>query len=195
MELLAEATPLRELMLRGAELLALAGYVSGERVAAIRSGQGHADTADDLQALVRLYRETWGRVHDKVPVTKDMITRALTLSTELNLALGGRDLDDEDPLAERSDPAHVRAQAFTLFVRAYDECRRGVAYLRWHHGDAMAIVPSLYPRRGRRAGEPEEAANDPGEAANELADASTTEEPEPTSDGIVTPATGALASA
>ena len=195
MELLAEATPLRELLLRGAELLALAGYVSGERVAAIRSGQGHADTADDLQALVRLYRETWGRVHDKVPVTKDMITRALTLSTELNLALGGRDLDDEDPLAERSDPAHVRAQAFTLFVRAYDECRRGVAYLRWHHGDAMAIVPSLYPRRGRRAGEPEEAANDPGEAANELADASTTEEPEPTSDGIVTPATGALASA
>jgi hypothetical protein len=131
-------------------------------------------------------------------VTKDMITRALTLSTELNLVLGGRDLEDEDPLTERSDPAYVRAQAFALFVRAYDECRRGVAYLRWHHGDATAIVPSLYPRRGRRPGEPEEAANDAGDAANELAVVRTTapvpaSEPAPTND--VTPATDALASA
>jgi hypothetical protein len=188
--LLQEATPLRELMLRGAELLALAGYVSGERVAAIRSGQGYADTADDLQALGRLYHETWGRVHDKVPVTKDMVARALTLSTELNVVLGGREIDDEDPLIERSNPAHVRAQAFTLFLRAYDECRRGVTYLRWHDGDAAAIVPSLYPRRGRRPGAPEEAANDaPEAAANDVAAASIAalerrSEPAPANDGI-----------
>jgi hypothetical protein len=177
--LLEEATPLRELMLRSAELLALAGYVSAERVAAIRSGQGHADTAADLQALGRLYHEQWNRVRDKVLVTRDMIERAMTLSAELNAVLGAREIADEDPLLEPSDPSHVRAQAFTLFLHAYDECRRGVTYLRWHHGDAAAIVPSLYPRRPRRTGEPNDAANDaPDDATDERLDASRIDEPQ-----------------
>jgi len=187
--LLEEATPLRELMLRGAELLALAGYVPSERVAAIRSGQGYADTAEDLQAMGRMYREIWDHVHDKVPVTKQMVSRAIALSAELNVVLGGRDLDDEDPLTEPSDPTYLRAKAFTLFLRAYDECFRGVAYLRWHHGDAAAIVPSLYPRRGRRLGEREEAANEaPDETRGERRDASHTDDPERTAEPEPAPA-------
>lgn len=146
--LLAEAIPLRALMLGAAETLALAGYVATERVAAIRRGKGHADTAADVQALGRLYRELWDRVHDKVPVTWEMVERSLPLSAELQVALGIREIDEEDPLVEPSGPEHLRAQAFVLFSQAYDECRRGVEYLRWHEGDAGAIVPSLYPRRG-----------------------------------------------
>jgi hypothetical protein len=150
-ELLAEAAPLRELLLHTAETLALAGYVPRERVAAIRSGRGHVDIAGDLQALGRLYPELWGRVHDKVPITREMVERATTLSAELNALLGVREIDDEEPLVEVSDPKYLRAQAYTLFARAYDECRRGVSYLRWHHGDAAVLVPSLYPRRSRRS--------------------------------------------
>jgi hypothetical protein len=194
--LLQEAAPLREVMLRGAELLALAGYFPTERVAAIRSGQGYADTADDLQALGRLYGETWARVHDKVPVTKSMIERAITLSAELNRVLGGREIDDEDPLTEPSGPVHLRAQAFTLFLRAYEECFRGVAYLRWHHGDAAAIVPSLYPRRTRRSLGVEEAANDGPDATTadlveDLVEARSIDEPTP--EPTPAPATGGLA--
>src|SRR5690606_4415823 len=125
------------------------GLVSPERVAAIRSGHGHADTANDLQALGRLYRESWNDVHDKVVVTLPMIERAVALSALINKALGVREID-EDPLVESHDPKHLRAQAFSLFVRAYEECRRGVTFLRWHHGDARSIVPSLYPPRTRR---------------------------------------------
>lgn len=166
--LLTEAVPLRELMLRGAETLALAGFVANERVVAIRRGQGHADTAADLQALGRLYRELWERVHDKVPITRLMVERAITLSAELNAALGIREIGEEDPLVDTHDPGHLRTQAFTLFARAYDECRRGVTYLRWHHGDALAVAPTLYTRQPRRAGvagglsEPEEGAEADG---------------------------------
>jgi hypothetical protein len=168
--LLEEAVPLRELMLSSAEVLALAGYVSRERVVAIRSGQGHADTAADLQALGRLYRELWARVRDKVVVTRDQVERAVTLSAELNKALGVREIDD-NPLVEPRNPRHLRAQAFTLFTHAYVECVRAVEYLRYHHGDSQAIVPSLYARRPRRPGN--------SEAADELLDPSSAVEPEP----------------
>lgn len=148
--LLEEAYPLRDVMLRGAELLAVVGLVSPERVAAIRSGQGHADTAGDVQALGRLYLELWDRVHDKTPVTRAMAERAISLSAELNEALGVRELGEDDPLSDPSDPGRLRSRAFWLFLRAYEECRRGVTFLRWHQGDAGAIVPSLYVRGPRR---------------------------------------------
>jgi hypothetical protein len=174
--LLEEANPLRELMLSSGEVLALAGFVTRERVAAIRSGKGHADTANDLQTLGRLYHELWDRVHDKVPVTREMADRAIVLSVELGKALGGREID-EDPLVEPKDPRHVRAQAFTLFARAYDECNRAVEYLRYHHGDGGGIVPSLYPAPPRRAGGGDDRSED---AANDLLDAGGVDEPEPT---------------
>lgn len=179
--LLGEAVPLRELMLRAAELLALAGLVSNERVAAIRSGQGYADTAADLQALGRMYIELWDRVHDKVPVTRAMAERGITLSAELNEALGVREIGEEHPLAEPVDPAHLRAKAFSLFLRSYDECRRGVSFLRWHHRDARVVVPSLYPRAARRKAEGEVSGRD--EAAEDLVDAGGVNEP----DGEPTP--------
>lgn len=172
--LLAEAGPLRELMLHTAETLALAGYISYERVAAIRAGHGHADTAGDLQALGCLFEELWDRVHDKVPINRAMVERATTLSVELNAALGVREMVDDDPLVEPSDPMHLRAQAFTLFARAYDECRRGVSYLRWRHRDANALVPSLYAPRKRKAG----ASAAENEADDELVDEGGNDEPE-----------------
>jgi hypothetical protein len=159
--LLEEAKPLRELMLSSAEVLSLAGFVSRERVATIRRGKGHADTADDLQALGRLYQELWDRVHDKVPVTREMADRAITLSAQLNKALGGREIE-EDPLVKPKDPKHLRAQAFTLFARAYNECRSAVTYLRRHQGDGDGIVPSLYPPRARRTGGGHDVSEDAG---------------------------------
>jgi len=175
--LIGEAVPLRGLMLGGAELLALAGLVSKERVAAIRSGQGYADTAGDLQTLGRLYLEHWAQVKDKVPVTREMAERAITLSAELNAALGVREIEEEDPLAEPQDASHLQTQAFTLFARAYAECRRGVTFLRWHHGDAAAIVPTLYVKR-RRGGVVE--GEDGDEGVDELLDPSGVEETEAT---------------
>jgi hypothetical protein len=46
--------------------------------------------------------------------------------------------------------AELRARAFTVFARAWEECRRAVTYLRWHEGDADKLVPSLRSNKGPR---------------------------------------------
>lgn len=149
--LLVEAVPLREDMLRSAELLAYFGVFSPERVAAIRSGQGHADTADDVIALGRLFLEEWARAAGKVPVTRAMVDRAPVLGTEIHKALAQREVESS-PLLTADDRRYVQAQAFTLFARVYDETRRGVTYLRWRQRDARRFVPTLYPQRPRSGG-------------------------------------------
>lgn len=149
--LLEEAAPLREDLLRSAELVAYFGVVPIERVAAIRSGTGHFDTAGDLVALGRLFVEIWDRVHGKVFVTRAMVERATVLGGLLNKALAQREIEDS-PLVPNTGRRHLQAQAFTVFARAYDEARRGVSYLRWREGDAHLLVPSLYPHRPRRSG-------------------------------------------
>lgn len=147
--LVAEATPLRERLLRTAELLAYYDIVSVERVAAIRSGTGYASLAEALLALGRLFVELWPRVRDNVIATREEVDRAITLSAQLQKALALQEAD-KSPLLQPSGRRYLRAQAFTLFYRAYEQTRRGVTFLRWDEGDAQAIVPSLYPRRGRR---------------------------------------------
>lgn len=168
-ELLAEAMPLREDLLTTAEMLAHFGLVSRERVVLIRRGHGHADTASDLQALGILLGGAWPSIKDKVPVTRAQVDRAIPLSAELQRAIGVWEAEP-DPLVDRNDARFVRAQAFTLFAGAYDECRRGVNHLRWHEGDAAVIVPSLYRGRGGRGrGGRQEAESETG-AADERTD-------------------------
>src|SRR5262249_54429174 len=52
---------------------------------------------------------------------------------------------------ETTAAADARIRAYTLFVRAYDACRRAICYLRWAEGDVDTIVPTLIVRRTRRA--------------------------------------------
>lgn len=147
--LVAEATRLREGLLRTAELLAHYGIVSAERVAVIRSGTGYADLAKSLLALGRLFVDLWPRVRDKVIATREEVDRAIVLSAQLQRTLAFQKAK-RNPLNRHTSHRHLRVQAFTLFYRAYEEARRGVMFLRWYEGDAHAIVPSLYPRRPRR---------------------------------------------
>ena len=72
---------------------------------------------------------------------------------QLLAALGerGQPLD----IAQAEGAAERRLRAFALFMRAYDACRRAIAYLRWDEDDADTIAPSLFKGRGgRRPSEP-----------------------------------------
>jgi hypothetical protein len=183
-ELLVEAVPLRADLLQTAEMLAHFGLVSSERVAFIRSGHGYADTAADLQALGVLLGGAWSTIKDKVAITREQVDRAIPLSAKLQRAIGVREAE-EDPLMERTDPRHVRVQAFTLFVSAYDECRRGVSHLRWHEGDAAEIVPSLYSYRGVRKVEED--------VADDLMDMGSMSDPEDDDEPVAMPELVAVA--
>lgn len=158
--LLAEAAPLRERLLVGAGALAHVGVFDAEKIAEIRSGSGHLDTANDLVALSLVFRVAWPMVHDKTPVTQAECERADRLGRELVTAVGARMQPSAEPGSIDRHADH-RARAFTLFTRAYESCRQAVSYLRWNRGDADLLVPSLFTRpRSRKASAPAETAPD-----------------------------------
>ena len=168
--LLEEGKPIREHLLLAAELLAHKGYFDKRSVEAIRAGQGNLDAANDLVALSALFAAAWANIENRTTVTWEEVERAALLGPQILIALGERSM----PMATEPGaltPNDRRQRAFTLFVRAYDECRRAATYLRWHEGDADELIPSLYggrnvPRRGPAASEdPAPSATSPGPPA------------------------------
>ncbi len=144
----AEAIPLRENLLADAEALARRGLLDSEAVAHIRTGQGHVDRATDLVALSALFSAHWDDVKTKTAATEAEVARAGELGPLLLNALGVR--RSGQPV-DAKESAFMRARCFTLFFRAYDQCRRAVSYLRWSDGDADRVfAPSLYAGRGGR---------------------------------------------
>lgn len=166
-KVLEEAGPLREALLVGAEALAHRGLLPVSRVAEIRAGQGHQDTADDLIALAALFREAWPKIQGKTAVVREEFERAAILGSELHAAVGARRVGGGGSTGSQ-ELWKARHRAFTLFLRAYDECRRGVQYLRWHAGDADRYMPSLYRKGRRSAPVADDEVEDEGEPADEL---------------------------
>lgn len=145
-KLLDEAKPLREHMLLAAELLAHAGFFDKAAVEAIRSGQGNLDTANDLVALSALYASAWPDVEQRSTILWPDVQRASQLGPQILIALGER-TQPSLPELSKMDASDRKKRAFTLFVKAYDQCRRAASYLRWNEGDAEELVPSLYGGR------------------------------------------------
>ncbi|WP_441288398.1 hypothetical protein ACSRUE_41605 [Sorangium sp. KYC3313] len=153
--LLAEAVPLRENLLGDAEALARRGLLDAEAVAEIRAGQGHIDTANDLVALSALFNGSWAEIAGRTAATEEEVKRAGEIGPQLLASLGVREHGAGPGPTEAADR---RARAFALLVRAYDQSRRAVAYLRWDERDADTIAPSLYKGRGRAASSSDTAA-------------------------------------
>lgn len=142
--LLEEARPLREKLLRAAELLAHFELADAERVAEIRSGSGWDDLAADLVQLAALFESRWDDVAGKTPIEPAMVARASALGPELKQALATR------PTARApNDVDKLRASAFNLLVADYDQIRRAISYLRWEEDDLETIAPSLFGQKGR----------------------------------------------
>ncbi|HEU4533794.1 MAG TPA: hypothetical protein VFS00_06735, partial [Polyangiaceae bacterium] len=162
--LLNEATPLRERMLRSAEAIVSFGHFDAKRVAAIRRGNGHLDTAQDLAALGTLFRDAWPTLGSKTLLTRADVERAIALSESLLETLGRR-RQGTDGAADPREADELLAKAFELFRRAYEECRHAVVYLRRREGDADTLAPPLghSRRRARRpqGDEPADHAPDP----------------------------------
>ncbi|UQA58769.1 hypothetical protein [Polyangium aurulentum] len=144
-KLMEEGAPLRESLLVGAEALAHAGFFDRERVAKIRSGTGYVDSASDLVALSALFSEHWAAVGNKTAIEWSQVERAAELGPQILVALGERELPAG---AKAEELADLRVRAFSLLVRAYDQCRRAAAYLVWGTGDLDEIAPSLFATRG-----------------------------------------------
>jgi hypothetical protein len=140
-----EGARLRERMLLSKQALDSHGLVQGQYLEGLRGVVGYRNLSHDLSALVRFYRENWSVVAGKTPMTIADIDRASVISGRLLAEVSTK----QGTPKEIAESTLVRHQAFTLFVRAYDEARRAVSFLRWKHGDADVIAPSLYGGRTR----------------------------------------------
>lgn len=141
-----ELETLRDQLLANATSLARLGLLDGERLKAVKKVNGYRALASDVETLCTVFEDGWVRVEGKTPFTPQDFVRIGMLSAKLLNAVG---LRDQAPVLA-GEAALIRQRAFTLFVRAYDQARRAVHYLRAHEGDGERIAPSLYAGRGGR---------------------------------------------
>jgi hypothetical protein len=142
-ELVEEATQVRDMLYSDAMALVYRGFLDGEQLRGVKTGPGHRPLALDLMAVSAIMRASWSELKAKTAVQPAELSRAEELAQRLLNAIGQRD----GATASVAESASIRQRAFALFVRAYDEVRRAVIFLRWHEGDAETIVPSLYAGR------------------------------------------------
>jgi hypothetical protein len=145
-ELVDEATKLRGLLVADSEMLVAHGIIDGKQIAELQGAKGFKNVAQDLQSLSRVLKESWDKVQGKSPLTLDDLTRANQLAAHLLRLVGLKEQDT----ASVEAATDARMRAFTVFLRAYGDVQRAVAYLRADEGDAESIAPSLYTGRARK---------------------------------------------
>ncbi len=146
-ELYEQLLRLCEVLLADAPALVTRALIPSDRLKELRGPVSHAATAFDVMALTSILRAHWDKIQGKTAVALSELERAEILADRLLTAVGERTVEG----GQAASSTRARQGAFTLFVKAYDEVRRGLVYLRWHDGDADEIAPSLYSSRvGRR---------------------------------------------
>jgi hypothetical protein len=148
-ELSAEGYKLRGLLLSHAEALVYKELVGADVVARVREGTGQRDLVEDLNVLVHLHLELpAGIVGDGMTVSGADLDRA----TELASALAARVANGAELDLSPSKLMDERRKLGALLLRAQDQLRRAMTFLRWAEGDAAKWVPTLYVTgAGRKA--------------------------------------------
>jgi hypothetical protein len=140
-----EASELRELLRSDATALANRGLIDRARLASFKGLVGYKNVAFELIDWANLIQDCWSRIEGKTALSAAELVRAKQVGERLVRAAG---LREQGP-ATVVEAARRRQQAFTLLMKAYDEVRRGVAFLRWRERDAEQVAPSLYSGKAR----------------------------------------------
>jgi hypothetical protein len=140
-----EAARLRTLLHVDVTALIGRGFVSAEASRKYTGLNGYQNVASDLQILARVLRDRWPVAQGKCAAQQAEVDRAFLLMERILRASGHREQDARHV----PEAADLRARAFTLLVRAYEDARRAICFLRREQGDAEDVVPSLFLRKGR----------------------------------------------
>lgn len=149
-----ELTVIRDRLLTDAHSLANYGLLDGESLKECKTAVGYKALASDIAVLLTVFKERWPAIRQRTPVTVELLNDANDRAEELLEAVA---VKDQAPVTA-GEASERRRRAFTIFVRAYRDAQRAVAYLRADFGDAEQIAPSLFPGRPpkRRGGPAEE---------------------------------------
>jgi hypothetical protein len=175
-ELAEQAFKTREQLASDAAALSNRGFIDGKKLAELKGGTGYRAVAFDLFALVTMLREKWSVISSKTALSPAELDSAEKLADRIITAVGVR----EQAPAIVGEASEKRQRAFTLFVNAYDDVRRAVAFLRWHEADGETIAPSIYG--GRNGSRRKSNGDDP------IPTTDTPASPAPVANGSVSPA-------
>jgi hypothetical protein len=139
----ARLSAIRATFLADLRALAHRGLVDLAPLGELRHPQGFTNAAAQVSTLVGFLRDHWDAIQHKTAITQAEIEEAKRLSEQMKYLLARRHASKSDVGPQRL----LRHQAFTLFVRTYDEVRRALTYLRWHSRDVDTIAPSVTGRR------------------------------------------------
>ena len=112
----------------------------------LRDRGDRLDRPFDLQILASIFRRSFAAIQGKCGTTEQEVQSAVRIAAGILRGVGLR----EQGMTMISAAAELQLRVFTVFTRSYDQARRGVLFLRWDHGDAETIAPSLYAGRERR---------------------------------------------
>jgi len=147
-ELNEAAMKMRETLRIDATALANRGLVDSSRLSAFKGLVGYKNVGFELLGWASVMHDAWPRIQNRTPITEEELISAKELAERLIRAAGVR----EQTPAMVAEVAHIRQQAVTLMIKAYDQVRRATLFLRWNEGDAEDIAPSLYAGRVRHPG-------------------------------------------
>ena len=138
-----ESAAMRETLYTDTMALIRRGFVKEASIKELKGSIGYKNIAIDLQILATVLKANWPTIEGKCGIQMSELDHALKLSTVMFSIVGFRENGSDAKVAT----ADMRARAYTLFTRAYDDASRAIILLRWHEGDADSIAPSLHPGR------------------------------------------------
>lgn len=136
---------IRGVLHAAANLLVHRKVIEADKLGQLKGTVGFKNQGSDVLQLVEILRGAVAEGHTLVSSAE--LDNAEAAVRALMIAVGKR----EQAPQLQSAAAEVRQRCFTLFVRAYDELRRSMSYLRWKEEDVDTIIPSLYGGRARKA--------------------------------------------
>ncbi len=132
--------------LRGPVLvLEKAGLIPSGSLAKREGKRGYVQTAQDLLLIGNVLRDSWELINGRTTITLHEVNRCNVLAQLLFRHAKDRNKRTTIP----ADLALLRQRAYTLFLFAYDELRRCLAFI--ERGLEDELAPTLYEGRGRRA--------------------------------------------
>jgi hypothetical protein len=155
--LVEKVSVFRDNLASDAQALVQRGILRSDALSNLKGAVGHKNIVSDVLTLTMIFRNNWQRIAGRTAVTEAELNEASNAADILITDLALREPTPPDKEAT----AIERQKAYTLFVSAYDEVRRGVSFLRWKHGDTDEIAPSLFGGKKRKAASTETAVVEP----------------------------------
>ena len=160
-DLVESATETRKVLLADLNSLIAYGLLAPSVLDGMQGGNGYKNVMTDVATAASILRTNAAKVAERTTVKPNELAAAEDLANKLGKALGLRGQSPQ--IVAEAD--RNRKAAYTLFVKAYEDVRSAVQFLRRHEGDADSIVPSLFANRGTRKKASDDNTNKPDSPA------------------------------